>query len=90
MQEDTTAELGLLRGELSTQVTRILEVQDSMTLKISDIEGTVTNKTAEVVKSVSSMEQSIFGKLSVTVEESIAGLKEQYKSEWSYEQKYIN
>ena len=34
-QEETTAELGLLRGEFNKQVTKILEVQKSMTLKIA-------------------------------------------------------
>ena len=34
MQEHSTAELGLLRGELNKQVTKISEVQESMTLKI--------------------------------------------------------
>ena len=60
MQENSTAELGLLRGELKKQVTKISEVQESMTLKV-----------AEVVKSVSSVEESMSTKISV-IEESVS------------------
>ena len=38
------AELGLLRGELNKQVTRILEVQESVTLKIAEVEKSVLYK----------------------------------------------
>ena len=37
-QEQSAAELCLLRGELNKQVTRISEVQESMTLKIVEVE----------------------------------------------------
>ena len=50
-QEHTAAEVGLLWGELNKQVARIFEVQESVTLKITDIQETMSNKTAEVDKS---------------------------------------
>ena len=37
MQEHSTTELGLLRGELNKQVTKISEVQESVTLKKADV-----------------------------------------------------
>ena len=50
MQEHTTAELGFLRGdvgelrdELNKQVTKISEVQESMTLKIAEVEKSVSS-----------------------------------------------
>ena len=57
MQKHTAAELGLLRGELNKQVTRISEVQESVTLKVE--------------KSVSSVEESMSTKISA-VEESMS------------------
>ena len=68
-QEQTAAELGLLRGELNKQVTKISEVQESMTLKIAEIE-----------KSVSIVEEWISTKISA-VENSMANIREQIKSE---------
>ena len=41
MQEYITAELGLLRGELNKQVTKISVVQESMTLKIAEVEKSI-------------------------------------------------
>ena len=41
LQEHSTAELGILRGELNKQVTKISEVQESMTLKIAEVEKSV-------------------------------------------------
>ena len=52
LQEHRAAELGILRGELNKQVTKISQVQESMTLKI-----------AEVEKSVSSVEESMSNKI---------------------------
>ena len=46
MQEHTTAELGLLRGELNNQVT-----------EISDVEESISNKIGKIDKSVSSVEE---------------------------------
>ena len=43
MQEHSTAELGLLRGELNKQVTKTSEVQESMTLKIAEVEKSVSS-----------------------------------------------
>ena len=36
-QEHSTTELGILRGELNKQVTKISEVQESMILKIAEV-----------------------------------------------------
>ena len=63
LQEHSTAELGILRGELNKQVTKISEVQKSMTLKI-----------AEVEKSVSRVEEAMSTKISA-VENSVANIR---------------
>ena len=62
-------ELGLLRGELNKQVTKISEVQESMTLKI-----------AEVEKSVLTVEEIMSTKISA-VEDSITSIKKQIQIE---------
>ena len=69
MQEHTTVELGLLRGdvgelrgELNNQVTRI-----------SDFEESMSNKIVEVEKSVLSVEKA----KSTKTEDSITNIKEQ-------------
>ena len=41
MQEHTAGELSLLRGELNNQITRISDIEESMSNKISDVEETV-------------------------------------------------
>ena len=41
IQEHSTAELGLLRGELNKQVTKISKVQESIILKIAEVEKSV-------------------------------------------------
>ena len=69
LQEHSTAELGILRGELNKQVTKISEVQESMTLKI-----------AEVEKSVLTVEEVMSTKISA-VENSMANIREQIKIE---------
>ena len=51
MQEHTTAELGLLRGdvgelrgELNNQITRISDVEESMSNKIAEVEKSVLSE----------------------------------------------
>ena len=66
IQEHTTAEFGLLRGELNNQITRI-----------SVVEEFKSNKIAEVEKSVTSMEKGMPTK----IEDSIANIKDQIMSE---------
>ena len=51
MQEHTVAELGLLRGELNSQITRISDVEESMSNKITEIEKSITSvEKADVYK----------------------------------------
>ena len=76
LQEHTTAELGLLRGdvgelrgELNNQITRISDVEESM-----------SNKIAKVEKSVLTVEEVMSTKISA-VENSMANIREQIKIE---------
>ena len=69
MQEHSTAELGILRGELNNQITRISDVEESM-----------PNKTAKVEKSVLTVEEVMLTKISA-VENSMANIREQIKIE---------
>ena len=84
LQEHSTAELCILRCELNKQVTKISEVLESITLKIAEVEKSVSsdeesmsNKIAEVEKSVMSVENA----MSTKTEVSITNIKEQIKNE---------
>ena len=55
MQEQTPAELGLLRDELNDQTTRPSDVEESMSNKISEVEEVV----ATIKKSIANLQEQI-------------------------------
>ena len=44
MQAHTAAELGLLQGNVNKQITRISAVEESMSTKIHEVEGSILTK----------------------------------------------
>ena len=58
-QEQTAAEFGLLRGELNRQVTKITEVQESMTLKIAEVEKSVLIVEESMSTKISDIEETM-------------------------------
>ena len=73
----STAELGLLRGELNKQVTKISEVQESMTLKIAEVEKSVSSVEESMSTKISVIEETMSNKISA-VEISMANIREQF------------
>ena len=57
MKEHTVlyVELGLLRGELTNQITAISEVEESMSTKISVIEESILNKIYKLEETVATI-----------------------------------
>ena len=74
---------GATRGDLNKQLTRISEIQKSVTLKIveaeisvSSVEEAMSNEISDVEDYVALVKDSVS-----TIKESIANIKEQIKSE---------
>ena len=83
MEEHTTAELGLLRGdvgelrgELNNQITRISDVEESMSNKIAKVEKSILTVEESMSTKISVIEESVSNKISA-VENSMANIREQ-------------
>ena len=59
MQQNTAAELELLRGELNKRVARVSEEQKSVKLKITDVEESMLSKIVEVEKYILNTKEAV-------------------------------